>query len=215
MKMSLRTCSMLIALAVTTTGASAFAADKCEMVLRGINEGYEVGTKWRAASTNEVSGTIVPTTWLREETIMNEQKRMDELVQNGITPIWNVVFSPDVYFTRTQYGQYQTGKYPKFNVSTDGEATLRATLFLPVSAHVGIDNARSWSKSDTYTIWAEVDGVKTYLVKDVKSLDLITLQDIAIPLVKDKEVLIFYQRSGNSIYGYIEGRKMGFTWDGY
>lgn len=214
MKMSLKRYSMMLALALVSAGSTAVAADKCEMAMRGTNEEYGSLTTWRTARTNEVSATIVNTSLERENTINTETTGMDQLVQNGTTPIWDVVFSPDVYFTRTQYGAYQTGRYPKFNVSTGGEPVLRGTLLLPVSAHVGIDNARAWSTSDTYTIWAEVDGVRTYLVKDVKSLDLITLQDIAVPLVKDKEVLIFYQRSGNSIYGYIEGRKMGFTWDG-
>lgn len=214
MKMFYKLRSATLVLAIATAGSTGFAAETCEMALRGNNEAYTRLAKWRAASTHEVAAGIVLTNKPREQKLQRIKASMNETVLNQATPVLRVVETSEASLDMTEQAHYENGVYAKYNVSTGGEPVLRATLLLPVSGHTGVEDAKKWATTDTYTIWAEVDGKKTFLAQDVKSLDLITLQDVAIPLEKDKEVKVYYQRSGNSIYGFVAGRVLGFTWDG-
>ncbi|MEK7358603.1 MAG: hypothetical protein AAB250_19310, partial [Bdellovibrionota bacterium] len=66
-----------------------------------------------------------------------------------------------------------------------------------------------------------IDGQRVDIVRELKSKGLTTFLDLEIPLVAGKEVKIFYARYGENdslhidrINGFMEGRVMGFTWDG-
>lgn len=108
---------------------------------------------------------------------------------------------------------------------------LRGTLLLPVSGHNGNANAKIWALNDTYSVkvdtlneskrtsgafnWAGPRAEK-YLVKNVKSLGFVTVQEIEIPLNPDPKgsVIVLYYRNGSAgPGGYVEGRIMEIFWD--
>lgn len=221
MKISKNKAAMLFALAIAAAGSTTLAIDKCELALGGNQAMLTVG-KWRLDNTANIKtkkgSVVVPTNAAREQKIQKINQDMHATIfptkGEADVPYYEIVEAPSASLKETQAHEYLTGRYAKYDVTTGGEPVLRATMLLPVSGHVGAANARKWAKTDTYSVWAEVDG-KTYdLVVDAKSLDIVTHQDIEIPLVRGKEVKVFYLRSGNSIEGFMEGRVMGFTWNG-
>jgi len=128
------------------------------------------------------------------------------------------------------YSSGLNGTITRFAVSGIGaKASVDGTLLLPVSGHQGNANARAWALTDTYQIrldsnpnqtpsthssWGRT-GKETILLKDIKSLALVTKQEVTIPLIANIPVVVLYYRKGSAgPSGYVEGRVMEFIWDG-
>jgi hypothetical protein len=113
------------------------------------------------------------------------------------------------------------------------EPKLRGTLLLPVSGHSndkGV-NARRWAKTDKYNVnivthreSQRSSGPYTFdprnygtpLLDHAPSLDLVTIQEIEIPLNPDPKgsVTVLYWRHGSAgVEGYVEGRLIEIFFD--
>lgn len=218
--------NLVIALALVASGPLALAADRCALQ-------FDAATSWRAATTasaKTTSGELVeiPTDAAREARLKFQAREIhDAIYLIGDGPWLYFVEAGGVSLKQTQFAVYQTGKYPKYDVSTGGEAKMRATFSLGPSGHVGstlkekIKNSEHYAATDRIFMWAEVDGERVDMIRELKSMGLTTFLDLEIPLVKGKEVKIFYARYGEGqdlrhdrISGFLEGRVMGFTWKG-
>ncbi len=96
---------------------------------------------------------------------------------------------------------------------------LKGVALLPVSGHTGIANAKKWAKTDKYSLYLEKpNGKEDELVKDVLSLDLVTVQEISMTLVPGVNQLMYYRLGkGNGMGspdGYSSGRIIEIDWDG-
>lgn len=165
------------------------------------------------------SNSLSETSQVRESTIYSVAADMKSAVLNGATPIMDFypAANSNVRITHQTAG-YESGELNRYKASNIGkEGVVRGTLILPVSGHAGVDEAKIWAKSDTYSIYMTVEGSyeRTYLIKDAKSLDIVTYQEIEIPMVKGKVVKIYYHRSGSAgPNGFPEGRIFEFEWNG-
>ncbi|PIS10351.1 MAG: hypothetical protein COT73_09795, partial [Bdellovibrio sp. CG10_big_fil_rev_8_21_14_0_10_47_8] len=82
---------------------------------------------------------------------------------------------------------------------------------------VRLDGTRSSSvpQNTPFNLYSEAAGNEVSLVRNVKSLDLVTKQEIEIPLKANDNVLVLYYRHGSAgPAGYVEGRVIEFHWDG-
>lgn len=206
---------MFASLSVGSTVVSTriFAQGNCGSVFGSENTG-------RSASTHTMSGaTNVKTSPARETEIARLEKNMlDEIYARGKfkgaspeTPPMELVPEEGV---KASYTDRYDGGHPEItHIKVSGigpSGILKATMVLPVSGHTGVANAEAWAKTDTYTL---LIGTKA-IVKNVKSLDLVTKHEVEIPLkIGSNEV--FYERSGSGgVGGYPEGRTIVVEWDG-
>ena len=223
----------LLAALVLFASSSAFAAPSCKSVFVSKIK-IDPVMSWRETNTRHAVSldgsrlVTIETNDKRERVLKSHDRQIHDAVYViGDGPWTYFAEAPDVSVRQTQYAVYQTGKYPKYDVSTGGKPVMRATFSLGPSGHVGstlkekIANAEHYAKTDRIFIWVEVDGKRTDIIRELKSHDLSTFLDLEIPLVKGKEVKLFYARYGehDSLYidrinGFMEGRVFGFTWDG-
>ncbi|MES2966149.1 MAG: hypothetical protein V4760_19880 [Bdellovibrionota bacterium] len=181
---------------------------------------------WRASSTQ---GALYATSSAREADIMSRQKWQLSMIDgtmlgHGDTPPMSFVAAKGEAALEVVRSNGLHGKFTRFEVKTSAaNPSVKGTLLLPVSGHVGLESATDWAKTDTFTIVAQVgQGPKgdqfpslsggTVLAKDVKSLDFVTKLEIEIPLSTNQQVRLLYYRSGSGgPGGYMEGRVMYFS----
>jgi hypothetical protein len=181
---------------------------------------------WRATSTQ---GPFNATTAAREAEIKRQEAWQYSMIDgsmlgHGDTPPMYFVSAAGEVSRELVRSQGLHGTFTHVEVKTAAaNPTVKGTLLLPVSGHVGLDSAKDWAKKDTFTIIAQVgqgpNGDQfpslsggTTLAKDVKSLDFITKLETEIPLVRGKQVRVLYYRQGSGgPGGYMEGRVMLFS----
>lgn len=218
--------------------SQAYANTKClQNALSGSPE-----SAWRSATS--YASNAVASSVAREAAIKKEQTEMEDLIlgrngqPNDIPPI--TFFAAEgvkqTYKVRTTFNDGDP--ITEIIVSNLGQSgILKGTLLVPVSGHVGLENAIAWSKSDTFQIAVDTtkDGGKTwkddsydvndngisnspnliYLANNAKSLGFVTKHDIEVKLEKNQPIRLVYFRSGSSgPAGYYNGRVMQITWDG-
>lgn len=180
---------------------------------------------WRSAFSHPMSdGTFIPTDATREKNIMlGLQQQVNEL--NGVyarghndTPPMIVVPTAGTNITFTKKWEEYGDMHAKVTGAKDG--FIHATVLLPVSGHTGLANARKWSTTDTFTLTiTDSNGKETPLIStSTKSLDLVTAQDVLIPVEHGKTVTLQYYRnypshSGGGPGGYAGGRVLNLTFD--
>lgn len=155
----------------------------------------------------------------REQDIKNQMKHQTD-EHNGVfaghpdTPPMVVVPVKGTVIRFTKDWEEYKNMQAEVTGTTVQDGILRATILLPVSGHTGLANARNWAKTDTYSLfWEDAKGKRTTIVKDAKSLDMITLQDIEVPLKDGEKVTLYYERSGSlGVDGYQGGRALELTW---
>jgi hypothetical protein len=187
------------------------------------------------------SGVYVSTSAQREKEMLRAETSMIDMILNyhskGNGDIPPMRFFPaESLKSQVKLVVETTGDHgiiTKYRVSgLQGKDYVEGTLLLPVSGHNGNANAYAWSKSDKYTLawdtnlratarsqWGK-DGKIQDLLVDVPSRDLVTFQDIRIPLLRNTPIVLLYYRLGRKSWGggepdgYVEGRVIEFTWDG-
>lgn len=176
--------------------------------------------EWRSAQTNaNATNSVSATNPTREKRMKAFVKQFEkDIVTDWATPVWEFMPAAGVRSKVVfQTGGYGTGEVSKIQVSKLGpNGILEGTLLLPVSGHLGPESASRWSVTDTYNILVEVGGQRrANLVSNARSLNLVTVQEIQLQMVKGEVVRILYDRSGSAgPYGYIEGRALDLVWDG-
>jgi len=181
--------------------------------------------QWRAASSNlSPSGSMAKTDSKRERNIRSSKSSMEGAVLSTSTPLMEYFVEAGVKSNLLlESGGYHSGEITKIQVSKIGSSgVLKLTLALPVSGHTGVENAKNWAKTDTYSIVAvKPDPKNSYnntplgtLVSNAKSLDIVTIQEVEVPLIKGETVRILYERSGSGSGGFIEGRALDIFWSG-
>lgn len=189
----------------------------CKLLLASLSD---TDAHWRNAVTHPLPDK---TSWKSDATREAEIKRQmkhqtDE--HNGVygghpnTPPLVIVPVSGTAVRFTKAWQEYSNMVAEVTGTTVQDGILRATVLLPVSAHTGLVDAKKWAKSDTYTLsWQDKNGKITPIVKDAKSLDMITLHDIEVPLVDGEKVTLMYERSGSGgVSGYAGGRAVELTW---
>jgi hypothetical protein len=174
--------------------------------------GTEFG--WRRAFTNSLpSDKAFATSKKREKNIKDSMDLMKIELEDSDTPPMIVVPTAGTKIEFTKDWEEYGPMHARVLGGSDG--VLRATVLLPVSAHTGMDNAKKWSKTDTYSLnYVDASGKESTLIKDAKSLDLITAQEVEIPLVEGKAIRLLYYRSGSGgPGGYSGGRDLYLTWE--
>ncbi len=174
--------------------------------------------KWRSAQTNlNQSGDVSATSNIRERHLKSSIKQMENSVNRSSTPIMALFPAEgqtESYLVKTR--GYQSGIISRMEVGNLGESGVyKGTLVLPVSGHDGVTKAKQWATTDTYSIHMESAAGTVTLIKDAPSKDIVTLQEIEIPLKRGEVVKILYDRSGSAgPGGFPEGRIIEFVWDG-
>lgn len=203
--------------------ASAFSQ---ELVLtkgrlcRAFFNGRIQSADWRAFQTVvDQAREKAPTSSVRETEIKAYAKFSMKEMNEESTLGMGIFFAEGTQeYTIRAAGEYGTGISPIYNVSNIKNGKLKMTMVLPVSSHAGLNNTRRWAFADTYDIILRVggrNGKTSYLAKDVKSRDYLTIQEIEVPLVKGETVEVLYNRHGS--FGpdiYAEGRIVGLQWNG-
>jgi hypothetical protein len=218
----------LMAVFVSGLGSSAKASNCGTVYSSGFMSNADV--EWRKDfSFSLLGGEPVKTSPQREQLIAKEHKAMvDEIMGPARdTPHLRFFAEEGLLQTETVASKYMSGKTPRIEVERVQNDTLRATVILPVSGHAGTQNAIKWAKEDQFTLSVSY-GEKgphthriekrdlTILVDKFKSLDLMTVLEIEIPLRRDPSgdfvpVNLYYHRLGLDSYlgapeGYWEGR---------
>jgi len=204
---------LLIALCLI--GDMAIGASKCGTAL-GETGHTDPLIKWRESMTHmNHNGAAATTSQGRERTIKNQRQFMEDY-------IFSAKDTPEMEFypaqgTKTKIIRtYHNDTIPSIEVSSLGSAReLHGTMLLPVSGHVGTENALRWAKTDTYDIFLEGSRGKTPIVSQAKSLGLITAQEVILKLKKGELLRLTYYRSGSGgPSGYPSGRILEILWDG-
>jgi hypothetical protein len=178
--------------------------------------------QWRTDIThaNQDGGTAT-TSASRERTMRASVTQMTKDVLGGETPSMETHFAAgtdyDYLVESPGYGSHIVDRVEIRSLGVSGtEASVDATLLLPVSGHVGVENAKKWAVEDTYDIvWQIGDAQKQVLVHGAKSLGILSVQEVRIPLIKGEVVKVSYYRSGSlGPAGYVEGRVIELVWDG-
>jgi hypothetical protein len=193
---------------------------------------------WRKDTTHVLpNGEIVPSSGNREKNMQTVSLQMEDFILNfkgeyGTGDIPPMRFFPvegaNIHATAVANGL--NGIITQYSVSGVGaKAAIEGTLLLPVSGHSGNSNARTWALTDTYDVRLDSNPTlepathysyghtrkEKILVKDTKSLGLVTKQEVSIPLIAHVPVVVLYYRRGSAgPSGYIEGRVMEFLWNG-
>ncbi len=176
--------------------------------------------QWRSNITHAGPNNV---TWrsdaAREQAIKNQMKHQTD-EHNGVfaghpdTPPMVVVPVTGTAIRFTKAWEEYKNMQADVAGTTVQDGILRATILLPVSGHTGLANAKKWSTTDTYSLyWEDAQGKRTTIVKDAKSLDMITLHDIEVPLKDGEVITLLYERSGSlGVDGYQGGRALELTW---
>lgn len=111
---------------------------------------------------------------------------------------------------------WQKNELPFIEVGNLPGGVLHGTILLPVSGHLGNENARKWAKTDTYTLYLKDEaGATTAIVQSAASLEAVTFQELQIQLVKGQVYRLEYHRSGSGgPSGFPGGRILDIRWDG-
>lgn len=219
MKSSLILVFMAVLSPLTSQAQSAKEGCARNLITQSFYNGYEV------------------TSSSRERVIVSACKEMFNAVlglgaSNGQagTPIMRFYPFDGVKEQYLSYGNYSTGAHTVIQVGRlpkgpqQNSGILQGTLLLPASGHVDYESALRYARNDTYTIKMSVsldaEGKQfppsygtgqTDLVKDKKSLGVITAQELAIPLYKGHVTRILYYRSGSAgPAGFFSGRVIDF-----
>ncbi|MEK6706842.1 MAG: hypothetical protein AABZ06_13750, partial [Bdellovibrionota bacterium] len=160
---------------------------------------------WRKQVTQpSQSGDFAKTSAARESNIASVKRSMEDFILHfkgewglGDTPPMEFVAADGVSTSYLSQSNGLGGVITRISVSNLGPSgVIKGTLLLPVSGHLGNAKAKEWAKQDTYTIRTDLNpnntksthgswggtGNETDLITDVKSLDLVTAQEIEIPL---------------------------------
>jgi len=174
---------------------------------------------WRSSATNaSQSQSFSPTSEKREKTIKSKTKKMEkETLDDGVAAQMALInaegMKQKVVFLSGGYGTHEVTKIQFSKLGPAG--IFKGTLLLSVSGHTGEVNARKWATTDTYSILAESNYLNTPIIKDAKSLGIVTLQEVEIPMKAGETIRILYDRSGSAgPHGYIEERALDLVWDG-
>lgn len=190
------------------------AQSSCVTVLNHVTSDVQ----WRDDITNRnSSGGFTFTSKAREKEIRKELKEMKKDTVEDSTPIMGIHVPDDAIHDMKWTDGYGTHTITKMEITGLGpKGELPMTLLLPVSGHTGKENALKWAKTDTYSILLkDSSGGSQYLVRDAKSLDLVTVQELVVPLQKGQTMRLEYHRSGSlGPGGYVEGRSLDLVWDG-
>ena len=171
---------------------------------------------WRNQITHSLPGdSFSPTDAVRESMLKKTRQDMEDFIF-GHTDVPEMEFFPATGVIENKTATWQSGKMPAITVGGLGKSqVLKGSLLLPVSGHCGAENARQWATTDTYSIFLVVGRKRQALVKDVKSLGVVTIQELSIPFVGGEPVKIEYHRSGSGgPAGFPGGRILEMTWDG-
>lgn len=203
---------ILVAVAlVATASQTAFAAKKCSGKVAA------KGTGWRAQNTHLTANNEL------NATNATREKKMEQTAKNMTAFILEDVDVPEMeFFAETGVKvkvvrHWKDNAIPFIKVSGLGSSgVLRGSLLLPVSGHLGNASALKWAKTDTYQLLlAGKSGTQGSLVGTAKSLDLITVHELEIPLVEGQIMTLTYHRSGSGgPGGFPEGRTLEIEWDG-
>lgn len=179
-------------------------------------------TQWRQAFTHANSqGEYSPTSAKREKILEARRQYMEEYIFGKTdTPELEFVSEEGAKVTIVRdnispEGRDQTAQIKISGIGKSG--ILKGSLLLPVSGHCGVASAQQWAKTDTYDVymWDKSDRKTSDVAKGAKSLDLITIHEVEVPLVKGEWVKIVYHRGGSGgPGGYYTGRVFEFMWDG-
>jgi hypothetical protein len=179
-------------------------------------------TQWRQAFTHANSqGEYSATSDKREKLLEKRRAYMEKYIFDKTdTPEMEFVSEEGVKVTVIRenispQGHDQTAQIKVGGIGAAG--ILKGSLLLPVSGHCGIASAKQWSKTDLYDVqaWDENDRKTGMLATGAKSLDLITIHEVELPLVKGKFVKMAYYRGGSGgPGGYYTGRVIEVMWDG-
>lgn len=207
---------ILFATVIFLLSSTAFAAaKKCSKSVAG--QVGSTSTAWRTANTHLTSDAeFVKTTAAREKKIKETGKNMELFILED-KDVPEMEFFAEAGTKVKVVRHWRENKIPYIEVGGLGSSgLLRGSLLLPVSGHVGTENARKWAKTDTYQLFLEPKQGKAWsLVGKAKSLDLITLHEIELPLKKGEPMKLTYHRSGSGgPAGFPEGRIIEILWDG-
>jgi hypothetical protein len=160
---------------------------------------------WRVNETHgfdDPAQPISPTHKTREGWIQAQVKLMTKaILDERSTPAIEFFASPKITLEWVESGRADHyGSIYRANVThLPSNGILMGTLLLPVSGHVGKENALAWAKSDTYTLFVKTQNQSTPIASHVSSLGLVTLHD----------------RSGSlGVSGFTSGRSFKILWDG-
>lgn len=215
-----------LGIALTASSSSWSTAKTCAQLMASLSQdSLSQDEAWRASLTHRNHlNTFSKSSPAREAQMKLAKADMEDEIygrgkySHGDVPEMRYFPAEGVITTLTRAPQpYGSGVYPEITVSGLGpKGELPLTLMLPVSGHTGLANALKWAKTDTYTLYI-VDAAKNRrnLVVDAPSLDLVTFQDLIVPLKANEKVTLYYHRSGSGgPSGYIEGRALDIIWDG-
>jgi len=225
--------SMFMFALILAAPAPAALANGC--MQQAFSDALPAEASWRQAFSYDAK---VPTSAAREAELKRLYKPMEDLIMgrdkghpSPDTPPVEFVAAEGVRMRYLNHTTGDSGIPTRIEVSNVGASgLLKGTILLPVSGHTGVANAQKWAKTDTYTLKYDVSkdqagktydnrigegGTELILVKDSKSLDLITSHDSEVKLVKDRIVRILYFRSGSGgPAGYFDGRVVELVWNG-
>jgi hypothetical protein len=224
-----------IVFAASIVGQSASAKNACSAVFAQGAKQVELmswrvspnGTQkrnYRARTQPSQSNQIFKTNAERERQIQEYTFQIKKEVWVNDTEAIGMDVFPEVgtkISTLTEggdYGSHITPLYKIQNIGADG--ILHVTLAVPVSGRFGQETTKKWAETDKYDIDYSTNpsdpyARKTKLIKDMQSHDLVMAQELEIPMIKDQEVAVYYERHGSAgSAGFEEGRIMRFIWDG-
>jgi hypothetical protein len=236
MKNPIQEFAALVVLSVALLGTGSARANTCGASAFG-NALAKEGV-WRQAKTQpSQKGEFAATSAAREKLLADREAYMVDFILNyqghygkGDIPPMEIVPAEGSKFDYVTKSDGDNGIITRIKVSNIGSTgVLKATLLLPVSGHNGNANARAWAKTDTYNVWFDQDtrpmGTGSYswnrtaaekvVFGHSKSLDMVTFQEVEVPLKKGEGSTIVYARDNSAgPGGYVEGRVILLVWDG-
>ena len=119
-------------------------------------QGSASNTAWRAAKTHQtVDGEFVKTTIAREKQMKATGKNMELFILED-KDVPEMEFFPEAGAKVKVVRHWKDNAIPYIEVTGLGSAgILRGSILLPVSGHVGTENALKWAKTDTYQLFLE------------------------------------------------------------
>lgn len=172
--------------------------------------------QWRAGVTHLLgNGEAAATTPLRETKMQGVKVALEDFIFKHVdVPEMEFIAAEGVVVKLIK--TWQKNELPFIEVGNIPGGKLRGTILLPVSGHLGNENARKWAKSDTYTLYLkDQQGNSQAIVQNAASLDAITFQELEIALVQGQVYRLEYHRSGSGgPSGFPGGRILDLHWDG-
>lgn len=142
---------------------------------------------------------------------------MRRTILGAATPPIEIIARPGITLRTLRWSSYHPSVIPQVEVKGVGaDGHLDVTLLAPVSGHTGVDDARRWATTDTFTIsYQHGNGPRTTIARDVKSIDLVTDIDVTVPLKQGELTKLYYDRSGSAgVWGFPSGRTIELMWNG-